>query len=103
VPALGGCGPEATLLHHLEPELTHQAKDPISPTVDGSTSQHLLQPPRTVGPSALGKENRDFFSELTILKPPRALGLGKLSVETAATHTQGPTAFTAAIAKGILL
>lgn len=85
VAALSGDRSEATLLHYLESELTHQTKDPISATVDGVASQQLLEPPRAVSTSTLSKESREFFTEVMVLEPPRALRLQSLSIEATAT------------------
>jgi hypothetical protein len=85
VPALSGNRSKATLLHHLESELTHQTKDPISATVDGVASQQLLEPPRAVSASTLSKESRELFTELLVLQPPRALRLQSLSIKATAT------------------
>jgi hypothetical protein len=103
VSALSGDRSEATLLHYLESELTHQTKDPISATVDGVASQQLLEPPRAVSTSTLGKESRELFTELLVFSAPRALRLQSLSIKATATEPQSPTAFGAAIASRIVL
>ena len=86
VTALSGQRAEASLLEDLESELTHQAKDPISPTVDSLASQQLLESPRAVSASTLSKESREFFTELLVLQPPRTLSLHSLSVKATATE-----------------
>ena len=85
VTALSAQRAEASLLEDLELELTHQAKDPISPTVDSLASQHVLEPPRAVSASTLNKESRELFTELLVLQPPRTLGLQSLSIKATAT------------------
>jgi len=90
---LGSSRSEAPLLYKLEFQLIHQPKDALSATVVALVSQRLLHSPRTIGGSTLSKNLSDLVSELLVLQTTNPLGLAALSVQTAATNPQGPTAF----------
>jgi hypothetical protein len=76
----------------------HEPTDPILATIDASTPQHLLDAPRTIGPTTLQKNKRDLFGKLFILLTPLALVLLRVIVQAAATDSQSQAHFRGPIA-----
>src|SRR4029077_3060352 len=98
VPTLGRLGPKAAFLQRLQSLPVHEPTDPILATIDASTPKHLLDAPRTIGPTTLHKNKRDLFCKLFIFLTPPAFVLLRVIVQAAATDSQSQAHFRGPIA-----